>query len=102
MRLFKNNLSILYPNALFLCSSQNEDQTEGDIFDMGKNLANEVTMFINDWCPGSCLGRISFVGHSLGGLIIRAALPYLEEFSSKMFTIMTFSSPHLGYIFSNS
>lgn len=69
---------------------------------MGKNLASEVSMFISDWCPGSCLGRISFIGHSLGGLIIRAALPHLEEYANKMFTFMTFSSPHLGYIFSNS
>ena len=44
------------------------------------------------------LGRLSFIGHSLGGLIIRAALPLLEEFSEKMHLFMTFSSPHLGII----
>ena len=42
MRQFKNNLSILYPEALYLCSSSNEDQTEQDIETMGKNLSKEV------------------------------------------------------------
>ena len=31
-------------------------------------------------CPGKILGKLSFIGHSLGGIIIRASLPYLAEF----------------------
>jgi hypothetical protein len=31
---------------MFLCSSNNEDNTEGDLEDMGKNLATEVANFI--------------------------------------------------------
>ena len=46
--------------------------------------------------------RISFLGHSLGGLIIRAALPHLEEYENKMYTFMTLSSPHLGYVYTKS
>ena len=42
MRLLKNNLSLMHPDAIFLQSSANEDQTEGDIFEMGERLANEV------------------------------------------------------------
>lgn len=42
------------------------------------------------------------MGHSLGGVIIRAALPYLTEFSTKMHSFITFSSPHLGYMYNNS
>eukprot|EP01016_Furgasonia_blochmanni_P032969 TRINITY_DN3411_c0_g2_i1.p1 TRINITY_DN3411_c0_g2~~TRINITY_DN3411_c0_g2_i1.p1 ORF type:complete len:778 (-),score=192.07 TRINITY_DN3411_c0_g2_i1:19-2352(-) len=102
MKLFKNNLSILHPDALFLCSSANEDNTEGDIGEMGERLAAEVTNFIKEICPGNALGRISFIGHSLGGLIIRAALPNLEEFSGKMYTFLTLSSPHLGYLYHSS
>ena len=50
----------------------------------------------------SCLARISFVGHSLGGLIIRAALPHLEEFKDKFFTYMSLSSPHMGYMYNSN
>ena len=39
------------------------------------------------------------MGHSLGGLIIRAALPHLSDYSAQMFTLMTFSSPHLGFLY---
>ena len=42
MRLLKNNLSVMHPDAIFLSSSANEEQTEGDIMEMGERLANEV------------------------------------------------------------
>ena len=45
---------------------------------------------------------MSFIGHSLGGLIIRAALPYLERYASKMHLFMTICSPHLGYMYHTS
>jgi len=38
----------------------------------------------------------------LGGLISRAALPYLEEHRAKMFNFITLSSPHLGYMYNQS
>ena len=102
MRTIKNNLSIFHPEALFLCSSKNEGKTEDDIEEMGVRLANEVTEFAQEWCPGSTLGMISFIGHSLGGVIIRAALPHLAKFKDKMETFVTLSSPHLGYMYASN
>merc|ERR550525_1192161 len=101
MRLMKNNLALLYPDAIFLCSTSNEDNTEGDINEMGIRLAQEVVNYICDWCPGSALGRLSFIAPSIGGLIVRAALPLLHEYSNKMFTLLTFSTPHVGYFLKN-
>ncbi|CAE8661193.1 unnamed protein product, partial [Polarella glacialis] len=101
MRLMKNNIALLYPDAIFLCSQANEDNTEGDFQEMGIRLAQEVTNYICDWCPGSALGRLSFVAHSIGGLIVRSALPLLLDYSEKMFTLLTFSSPHVGYFLKN-
>ena len=63
---------------------------------MGQKLASEVDDYITDACPGTLLGRLSFVGHSLGGVIIRAALPYLNQYSGKMHLLLTLSTPHLG------
>lgn len=63
-------------------SSSNEGRTEGDISLMGLRLANEVDHHINRnygnilSCSSSGL-KISFIGHSMGGLIIRSALPKL-------------------------
>lgn len=85
MRTIKNQVSLYLPRALCLCSSANEDMTEGSIDLMGSNLAKEVRKYIKDWCfsrDGKTLHlkKLSFIGHSLGGLIIRSALPYLEDY----------------------
>jgi len=60
---------------------------------MGEKLSNEVINFISENCPENTLGRLSFVGHSLGGLIIRSALPQLEKYQEKMHTYISLSTP---------
>lgn len=102
MRMFKNQISLQHPEAVILLSQANEDATEGDIMEMGERLATEVKQYILSFCPASCLNRISFIGHSLGGLIIRASLPHLAEYSSKFYTYISLSSPHLGYMYNSN
>jgi len=46
MRLLKNNIALLFPESMFLCSSANEEHTEGDIMEMGVRLAQEVNNYI--------------------------------------------------------
>ena len=46
--------------------------------------------------------RISFIGHSMGGIIIRSALPMLESYKDKFFSYVSLSTPHLGYTFNKS
>ncbi|KAM3137033.1 hypothetical protein pb186bvf_010946 [Paramecium bursaria] len=99
MKLFKNYISLAHPEAMFLCSSINEDNTEGDIEEMGDKLSTEVINFITENCPENTLGRLSFVGHSLGGLIIRACLTKLDKYQDKMYTYISLSSPQLGYVY---
>jgi len=98
MRLFKNNLALVYPDAIFMVSSSNEDNTDGDLNEMGIRLAQEVVNFVTDWCPDSSLGRLSFVGYSIGGVIIRAALPLLHDYHSKFYTFLTLSTAHFGFM----
>jgi len=102
MRLFRNQISLQYPDAVIMLSQSNEDQTEGDFMEMGERLATEVRQYILSFCPVSCLNKISFIGHSIGGLIIRAALPHLSEFSSKFYTYMSLGSPHMGYMYNKN
>lgn len=102
MKLLKNSISTVHPEAIFLLSKKNENETEGDIEEMGVRLAAEVEEFIEQYCPGSSLGRLSFIAHSMGGLITRSALPYLEKFKGLMTTFMTLGTPHLGYMYYNS
>lgn len=102
LRVFKNIISVALPDALFLCATANENNTNGDIFEMGQRLADEVHQYIRESCPGSQLARLTFIGHSLGGLILRAALPLLEKYKDKMHGYMSLCSPHLGFMYKSS
>lgn len=66
-----------------MSSQVNEEMTEGCIEEMGLKLAKEIEKYINEWCYSKdgkklLISKITFVGHSLGGIIIRSALPHLE------------------------
>jgi hypothetical protein len=42
MKLIKNNFSVIYPEASFLCATSNEELTDNDIIEMGARLATEI------------------------------------------------------------
>ena len=103
MRIFKKYFSLYDVNASFLCSKINENNTDRDIREMGEKLADEVKIYIKHWFPKlEILSKITFISHSLGGLITRAALPLLEMYKDKMWSFISLSSPHFGYMFSKS
>ncbi|CAD7970957.1 unnamed protein product [Amoebophrya sp. A120] len=96
LRMIKNAIVVQFPEVFFLCSSSNEDQTEGDISAMGERLFEEVDSFACDNC-GGIPDRLSFVGHSMGGLIIRSAIPLLRHKYGRSFhSYISLSTMHLG------
>ena len=38
----------------------------------------------------------------MGGIICRAAFPYLKNLNAKFYTFLSLSSPHLGYMYKSS
>lgn len=102
MRLIKNEIALINPSCVFLSSTSNQEDTEIDFVEMGKKLAAEVKQYIKEWTEGLIFKKLSFIGHSIGGVIIRSALPHLEEFKNKFWMFISLSSPHLGYAFSES
>ena len=103
LRLFKHQLSLSFPDALIFLSSSNEQHTEGDIAAMGARLAHEVAALVTEHCADT-IGRLSFVGHSLGGIIVRSALlhPVLSPLLPYCHSYLSFASPHLGYLYAES
>ena len=99
MNQIKSILAQAYPKLMILDSAFNENQTEGDINEMGERLAEEILSFLAlNFAERKPL--ISFIAHSLGGLIVRSALPLLEFFSSSFHAFITLSTPHLGLLYS--
>ena len=102
MRVIKNEIALINPSIVFLPSTINQDNTGLDLIQMGKKLANEVKNYIKEWNDGLIFKKISFIGHSIGGVIIRSALPHLAEFKDKLWMYISLGSPHLGHSYSDS
>ncbi|KAH8052262.1 carboxylic ester hydrolase [Aureococcus anophagefferens] len=71
----------------------NEDNSGGSMGPMGQRLAHEVHNFIKHRCdelsdPDPKMGRLSFIGHSAGSMIVRTALtsPIFRPYLSKLHT----------------
>ena len=71
VKAIKHAIFGIEPNSQIIVSAANENSTEGDIREMGIKLAGEVLDYISEYCSVAYLDRVSFIGHSLGGLIIR-------------------------------
>jgi len=107
MREIKNEIAMVHPNPVFLVSKSNAGKLTYDSIDtLGKRLSLEVEDFLentpDDGSDEKNITRISFIGHSLGGVIIRSALPRLEKYKNLFYTYCSLSSPHLGYSFHKS
>ena len=98
LRLVKTYLEIALPSANldFLMSEINQMDTFLSLEDMTDKLVNEITYHIRNF--KKTITRISFIGHSLGCILVRSAIlrPELAKHSSKYYTFLSLSGPHLG------
>ncbi|EFP12409.1 hypothetical protein CRE_29725 [Caenorhabditis remanei] len=83
----------------YLMSSANRSQTWADITTMAHNLLSEVREYVEE--ARFDIQRISFMAHSLGGVIVRSAVGLAPELEmqwmvDRCYTLMTINSPHLG------
>ncbi|XP_047316748.1 protein FAM135B-like isoform X3 [Impatiens glandulifera] len=110
LRLVRNQWLLLDPKIEVLMSEANEDKTSGDFREMGQRLAQEVTSFVKKKMDkASRTGhlksiKISFVGHSIGNIILRTALTeeIMEPYLRYLYTYLSVSGPHLGYLYSSN
>lgn len=64
---------------------------------MGKKAAVEIMEYIDSLKLERCI-TLNFVGHSMGGIILRASLQYLTKYKPQFGIYMSFSAPHLSYL----
>ncbi|CAK59600.1 unnamed protein product (macronuclear) [Paramecium tetraurelia] len=96
LQTWKSYLKIKFPNHLIIQSEINQDDTEDSISVMASRLAQEIQRQITDRTHLKQQVQISFIGHSLGGVLIRCALQHLNKYQDCMHTFISLGSPHVG------
>ncbi|XP_077469565.1 protein FAM135A isoform X2 [Stigmatopora argus] len=104
LRLVKTYLELGLPGARidFLMSERNQSDTFADFESMTDRLLDEIVQYIQIY--NLTLSKISFVGHSLGNLIVRSVLtrPRFKCYLSRLHTFLSLSGPHLGTLYNSS
>ncbi|BFY99191.1 hypothetical protein BsWGS_02230 [Bradybaena similaris] len=104
LRLVRTYIEMALPGFRleFLMSERNQQDTFADFDKMTDRLVDEILTFLETF--GFPVSRISFVGHSLGNIIIRSTLsrPKMLHLLPKMYTFLSLSGPHLGTLYNTS
>ncbi|XDV33895.1 hypothetical protein PO909_004141, partial [Leuciscus waleckii] len=104
LRLVKTFIELGLPGSRldFLMSERNQVDTFADFDTMTDRLMDEIIQHIQLY--NLTINRISFIGHSLGNVIIRSVLtrPRFRCYLCKLHTFLSLSGPHLGTLYNNS
>ncbi|XP_037698347.1 protein FAM135A isoform X6 [Choloepus didactylus] len=104
LRLVKTYIELGLPGGRidFLMSERNQNDTFADFDSMTDRLLDEIIQYIQIY--SLAISKISFIGHSLGNLIIRSVLtrPRFKYYLNKLHTFLSLSGPHLGTLYNSS
>jgi predicted esterase len=95
-------MKLIFMIYLSSMSERNQGDTFSDFETMTDRLVGEILYHIESF--GLNPTRISFVGHSLGNIIVRSALsrPQMRPLLSRLHTFLSLSGPHLGTLYNSS
>lgn len=104
LQLYKAYLELAFPNVCFnfLLSTANEEDTFTDFNTMTDRLLQEFLSYMEScFTPTS---HISFIGSSLGNIVIRCLLTRQEmaPYISRLHTFISICGPHLGTLHASS
>ncbi|XP_014439608.1 protein FAM135A isoform X8 [Tupaia chinensis] len=104
LRLVKTYIELGLPGGRvdFLMSERNQNDTFADFDSMTDRLLDEIIQYIQIY--SLTVSKISFIGHSLGNLIIRSVLtrPRFKYYLDRLHTFLSLSGPHLGTLYNSS
>ncbi|GLC77336.1 hypothetical protein PLESTF_001921500 [Pleodorina starrii] len=104
--LVKAHLMLMYPYLECFSSKTNEGNTHDSLQEMGKRLAAEMAEFLAPFSRSTRrpLKKITLVGHSIGNLILRAALtqPEFAPFKPLLWLYISVCGPHLGFLYGSN
>jgi hypothetical protein len=97
---YLNELGLVDVHHSYLISTFNESDTLSHLSALGNNLANEIWQHIFEYNLETSLEKISFICHSMGGLIARMAIRHenLNSFKALFHSYTSFASPHCSLL----
>lgn len=102
MRIIRAAILYHIPKSYVFLMKENHHKTNQSLHILSKEFAAEVSSIIlTSMLPGKFLNKLEnikiiFVGHSLGGLIIRNSLKHLLNYKDKFYAYISLNTPHLG------
>ena len=103
LRLYRIFLQLALPQVRFefLMAQSNQSDTFCDFNLMTDRLVGEILEFVNDMPTPP--NKVSFIGHSLGNIIIRSLVtrPELAGLQQKLHLFLSICGPHLGTRYQN-
>ena len=103
LRLYRIFLQLALPQVRFefLMAQTNQSDTFCDFNLMTDRLVEEIMDFVNDMPTAP--SKVSFIGHSLGNVIIRSLVtrPELVSLQPKLHLFLSICGPHLGTRYQN-
>lgn len=100
-RIFSTILTKSRNCKVYSIKSTNTESNMG-IFQLGKVAAKEMIYEIEKLKIYGPVEKITLVGYSLGGLILRAALKHMKKYKKLMHGFVTLATPHFGYFHTHS
>lgn len=90
-------------HPIFYISKSNEKNSLDDIEIMANNLAKEILDYIIILEKNGGINQLSFICHSLGGIIARQAVKsnHLTSYRGLFSNFCTFGSPHCSLLLHN-
>ncbi|OAF65464.1 hypothetical protein A3Q56_06830, partial [Intoshia linei] len=94
------NLALVGYKICFLMSNSNEGNTDQNLILQGTRLADEIIYYSDNFN----VEKLSFIGHSMGNLIIRSAINSYKfsHFQRLFHTYISIGGPHLGLNYTGS
>ena len=69
-----------------------------NLLELGIETAKEITKHVSEIENDYGVEKITLIGYSMGGLVLRSALPYLSYYVEYFENFISIATPNLGYI----
>ncbi|AFZ81489.1 serine esterase family member protein [Theileria equi strain WA] len=96
VRGFRNNILTIFRGTKCIVPLCIKNDYNQPIEILAERLSQEIEDNLRSQ-DSSSIKKISFVTHSLGGILVRSALKYMAPYLDKLHAFITISTPHIGY-----